>query len=484
MRIIDMSNQEIPPLRLHHKALYGFGSVAYGVKNNGYDYFLLMFYSIVLGVDARLVGLALLIALVFDAVSDPVAGYLSDNLRSRWGRRHPFMYAAAVPVALCYFMLWQPPEGFSEWHLFIYVTLLSILIRTLITFYETPSSALAPELTEDYHTRTSLLSFRYLFGWTGGNAMSVLMFGLLLVSAPGMPDGRFNMEGWSNYGIIASLLIFVAILGSSIGTHSRIPYLKAPPKSTTKMTLKKIVSEIVQTLSEKSFLALMVASLFGAVATGVAASLAFTFYTFFWEFSSADLFILTSLVFVSALLAFIITPMVSRRLGKKKATIVLGVLAFGIAPLPIALRLLNILPENGEPLLLPIILIVNTIDVALIIGMQTTFASMIADLVEQSELKTGRRSEGVFFASVTFIRKCTQGIGVLITGFILELARFPKQTAPEDVPSEALFDLGALYVPTIWFLWGAMIVSICFYKIDQKTHENNLRRLKETSQNT
>ena len=73
------------------KLAYGFGAVAYGVKNNGFDYFLLLFYSQVMGVDAPLVGLALLIALLFDAFSDPVVGYLSDNTHSKWGRRHPWM---------------------------------------------------------------------------------------------------------------------------------------------------------------------------------------------------------------------------------------------------------------------------------------------------------------------------------------------------------------------------------------------------------
>ena len=87
-------------LPLFTSVAYGFGSLAFGIKNNGFDYYLLIFYSQVVGMDARLVGLALLIALVIDAISDPIVGYWSDNLRSRWGRRHPFMFAAAFPVTI------------------------------------------------------------------------------------------------------------------------------------------------------------------------------------------------------------------------------------------------------------------------------------------------------------------------------------------------------------------------------------------------
>ena len=470
---------EPPPLTLLNKALYGFGACAYGIKNNGYDYFLLMFYSIVLGLDARLVGLALAIALVFDAISDPLVGYLSDNLHSKWGRRHPFMYAAAAPVAFFYFLLWQPPGGLSEAQLFAYVTLLSIFIRTLITFYETPSSALAPELTADYHARTSLLSFRYFFGWTGGNIMSVIMFGALLVNTTEHPDGRFNLEGWHTYGLTASMLIFISIIVSAMGTHNRIPYFIKSPKQIKRMTVKKIAFDIAQTLSEKSFIALMLASLLGAIATGVAASMAFTILSFFWELSSEQLLILTGMVFVSAALSFTVTPVISRYLNKKRATLVLGAVAFGVSPVPVVLRLLDLMPANGDPWLFPILVIVNTLDVALIISMQTTFASMVADLVEQNQMKTGQRSEGVFFASITFIRKCTQGIGVLIAGFIIELANFPKQTSASDIPEQVLFDLGKLYAPTLWILWGSMLVAISFYRIDQAKHEDNLRQLRE-----
>ena len=101
-----------------NKIAYGIGSVAFGIKGNGFDYFLLLFYSQVLGVDAYLVGLALLIALMVDSLSDPLIGYISDNTYTRWGRRHPYMYIAAIAVALSYFFVWNPPSGVSGNDLF------------------------------------------------------------------------------------------------------------------------------------------------------------------------------------------------------------------------------------------------------------------------------------------------------------------------------------------------------------------------------
>ena len=122
---------------------FGIGGAAEGIKNNGFDYVLLFFYSNILGVDAGLVGLALLFALVIDAISDPVVGYWSDNLRTRIGRRHPFMYAALIPVAISYYLAWNPPAGISGNDLFLWLLGTTIFVRLAFTFYEVPSTALA-----------------------------------------------------------------------------------------------------------------------------------------------------------------------------------------------------------------------------------------------------------------------------------------------------------------------------------------------------
>lgn len=457
------------------KLAHGFGATAFGIKNNGFDYFLLLFYGTVIGLEPGLVGLALMIALVFDALSDPLVGYWSDNLKSRWGRRHPLMYGAALPVALTYFLLWNPPE-LGQAGLFFYLTGLAILIRTFITFYETPSSALIPEITSNYEERTSLQSYRLFFAWAGGNLMSVLMFGLLLTGPLGMRDP----EAFKTYGIIGSVLMFAAIMVSALGTHSRIPHLHRPKASTERFGVRRIFREMVETLSEKSFIALFFATILSAIATGLAAALAFLMLNYFWGFSEFQIFIWTCTVFFSALLGALIAPWATRRMGKKGATITLGLLAFSLQPLPVLLRLAGFMPENGDPLLFPLVLGINVIDLALIIAMQAVSFSMIADLVEASQLRTGRRSEGVYYAATTFTRKTTQGLGVLAAGVILSVIAFPEGAAPGTVPADTLWWLGALYAPSLLVLWLGTLYCISRYKIDKAGHEENLRRLAMT----
>ena len=104
------------------KLAYGFGSVSSGIKDNGFEYFLLLYYGQVLGVDFALVGGALLLAMVVDGITDPVVGYWSDNLRTRMGRRHPFMLFSPLPIAVAFWCIFNPAEGLSEYQLFAWLT--------------------------------------------------------------------------------------------------------------------------------------------------------------------------------------------------------------------------------------------------------------------------------------------------------------------------------------------------------------------------
>jgi len=460
------------PLGMRVRLAYGFGAVAYGIKDNGFAYFLLLFYTTVVGLEPALAGTALLIALVLDSLSDPIVGYWSDNTRSRWGRRHPFMYAAGLPVALCYTLLWQPPD-WNDGALFVYLVTMAVLVRTLITFYETPSSALMPELTPDYDERTTIQAWRSLFGWVGGAGMAIFMYAFLLVPTENYPVGSLNREGYQIGGLIGGAVMLLAIWVSAWGTHHRIATL-AEPRARSNRGIGTVFKEVLETLKDRSFLALFISSIASSVATGLTAALTFLMLTYFWGFSSAEIFYWLVLVVVSALLGFFIAPWASKRWGKKSAAIRLGLFAFTVQPMPVFFRLLGWMPENGDPELFPLLAVINTIDLGFLIAMQAVLFSMLADLVEQSEVKTGRRNEGVFYSALTFIRKTNQGIGAFIAGLMLSFVAFPEAATPEVVPTQSLTLLGALLISAQWLLWSVMLGALTFYRLDRDQHQSNL----------
>jgi len=177
------------------------------------------------------------------------------------------------------------------------------------------------------------------------------------------------------------------------------------------------------------------------------------------------------------MIGFVLAPLVSRRLGKKRGAIIVGLVAFLGAPLPIVLRLVGLLPPNDDPFVFWFVLIAQVIDVGLIICFQILFAAMLADLVEDSEVTTGRRSEGVFNAAETFVDKSVRGLGVMAASAVLTLAALPTGAKVEEVSADTLWWMGALYVPLVLALWLSMIAVIAHYQIDEARHEANLRQL-------
>ena len=187
------------------KFWYGLGQLAEGVKNTAFSFFLVFYFNQVLGLSGTLAGTAIFIALVFDAVSDPVAGSLSDRLRSRWGRRHPFMYASAAPLAVTFCLLFNPPPGLGQWGLFGWLLCFAILVRASMTLYHVPHLALGAELTDDYSERTTVVAFRSFFSMIGAFATPVVGMGLFLRSTEQFENGQLNPAGYE------SLAIFFAI---------------------------------------------------------------------------------------------------------------------------------------------------------------------------------------------------------------------------------------------------------------------------------
>ena len=472
LRPTQGSTPETRKVDLSTKLYYGFGAVANGAKSNGFNYLLLFYYSQVVGLRADLVSLGILIALVFDAISDPLVGYISDNTHSRLGRRHPYMYAAGLPVALAYYFLWSPP-AWDQTGLFLYFVCMAVLIRTLITFYEIPATALVAELTDDYDQRTEMMSFRYFFGWWGGLTMAVMNY---LVFLPEEKGGLEYVQGWSNYGLAASFVIFISIYVSTIGTHKHIPHLRKPPTNEP-FSFTKTKKEIKETLSNRSFLALFVSALLQAVAAGVSTSLSIYFSRHFWELTTTQIGYMNIPYFFSAFIALMLAPRVSRWLGKKKGGMTVLGLAFAMAPMPYILRVFGFFPENGTDTLFWTLVVFNTVEVTLIIMSSSLIAAMIADVVEDSEVKTGRRSEGIFFAANSFAQKAVNGLGVVVAGQILAIIQFPTKAKPGQVPKETLFDLAYLYVPTLLFFYLFALAVLSVYKINREDHSENLKKL-------
>jgi Na+/melibiose symporter-like transporter len=462
-------------LSLSTKLFYGFGSVAFGVKDNGFSYFLAFFYAQVVGLPAQTVGFAIMLALILDAFIDPIVGQLSDNTRSRWGRRHPWMYAAAIPVAVSYLLIWNPPTGWSQPAQVAYLVAVAVLIRSFISCYEIPSAALAAELTTEYDERTRLLSYRYLFGWAGGLAMYGLALAVFLKPTAEYPVGQLNPAGYANYGLFAGGLMLFAILVTSIGTHRQIPGLRNPPQQ--RVTLGRLARELVGTLANRNFAFILAAAFFLYAGIGLGFAINLYFSTYFWEFNAAEIALFSFSSLTAAILAFLIAPRLAARFEKRSVAMLLLPIALAFAIGPVALRLLGAFPANGSPVLFETIFVTNILAVGIGIVANILFSSMIADVVEDEELKSGRRQEGVFFAAIAFASKSTTGLGIFASGLIIAAIHFPTGAKPGAVDPEIIRNLGLIFIPVQVVLYSVATALLAGYGITRASHAETLRRL-------
>ncbi|MET0179937.1 MAG: MFS transporter [Novosphingobium sp.] len=451
------------PTRL--ATLHGLGSIAYGVKDSGFSTFLLLYYNQVLGMDAKLVSLALMAALVLDAVLDPVIGHLSDRTHTRWGRRLPWLYLAPLPLAAAWVWLWSAPAEPS----FLSLMLTAMVVRALVSCCEVPGVALVPELTRDYDERTRLMRYRFLFGWAGGLLMLFLAYDVLLA------DGLLERRGYFAFGLTGAGLIVVAVIVSALGQHRWATGL--PARVPGKFSLAGAFGEIREALTHPAFLVLLAAGALAYTSQGVTFSLANYLYLFIWRFSPEAFRLYPFLLFASVVLTFVTVGPMHRRWGKRETGAACAVLGMVFWVVPFALRHFGAWWDEGTLLstaaLFGFFFLANWLSVAAMISA----SSMVADVVEASEAATGRRAEATFFAGNFFMQKCATGLGIFLTGILLELAGMPANAQPGRIPEAVIDTLALSYAVMIAVFAVAIALILRRFPITREDHEARLRAL-------
>ncbi len=439
-------------IRLGTKLAFGIGQLAEGIKNYGLSTFLLLYYNQVLGMSGSLAGLAIFVALLFDAVSDPVAGSVSDNWSSRWGRRHPFMYASALPLALGFYFLFAPPAGLGELGLFVWLTLFLVITRGAMTLYHVPHLALGAELSDDYEERTSIVAWRTVFGVLGQMVMVIVAFSFFFVDTPERA-GTLVAAAYPPFALTCGVLMALTIWGSALGTHDQIPYLKpvtvAPGRLPLRGVLIRVFRDLAEAVRSASFRWLFAGVLIVFVMVGVQSALNLYMGNYFWELDSGGLRWLTLATPVGFLLGAPFTRALNRRFDKKPS-LVMGTAWYAVFQLsPPVLRLIGLFPGNDHTLLLPLLVGMSVAGGVGVVQAIVSAGSMMADIADEHELKTHRRQEGIFFGALAFSGKGASGLGNLIGGVGIDLIAFPVGAVPGEVDPAVLVRLGLLYGPVV-----------------------------------
>ena len=304
-------------MKLITKLSYGVGQLSDGVKQASFSTFLFFYYNQVVGLSGSLAGMAALSALMVDAITDPMVGQLSDRFSSRWGRRHPFMLAGAIPFGVAIVALFSPPDGLSQMALFGWMLGGAISVRLMLTFFFVPHLSLGAELATDYHGRTSLIGYRVFFTYAGIFAFS------------------------------PQVLYFAGLLES---------------------------------------------------------------------------------MSITAKCAFVFT--------------------------------------------------VNSISKVFFIAYIILLDSTFSDVIDEHELNTSKREEGLFFAAGSFATKASYGLGSFFAGIGLDFIHFPQSASPETVPADAVLSLAILSGPVMFVLFSATVIISSRYPLTAARHSDIMHAIK------
>lgn len=441
------------PLTLRFKAGYGTGAMADGIVYAGFGFFLLFYLTAVCGMSGTMAGTAKLIALLVDAVADPAIGLASDRVRSRWGRRLPFMIGSLLPFACAFGLLFSIPPSLTGGLQFLYVTVCLIILRVSLSCFVLPMTAVGAEATDNYRERASIVSYRLTFQSAGILCGVVLGLGLFMAG----PEGLLGRENYVPFAWACAAVIVLAGMISIKAVYGALPRLHGA-KPDEGHFLAGFVREMVELSRNRSFLVLFGTVLTYFLAYSTAVSLALHASRYFWKLDAFSIQLVLLSTTLGPLLGAPISAFALRHIEKHT----LAIAAF----LAIALFLLwpPLFQLYGSSPLSPadaaVVLFFNGLltGTAIMIG-GVAFQSMLADTADEHEWLFGVRREGLFFSGLTLAYKASAGLGGLIAGVALDAIQFPSDLASKgpalSIPAEVLDKLGLISGPL-----PAVIVAI------------------------
>lgn len=470
--------EEKPRVTIWTLIAYGVGRMPEAVKVRFFDTFVFFYYTQILEVKPDLVGIAVAVALVFDAFTDPMMGSFSDRFDSRWGRRHPFMAASVLPLPVFFILLMVPPTGLDSIGLAVWLCTFLTLTRTAVTLFYVPYLSLAPELVPEFDRRSTVMVIRGLFAIVGTAVVLNIGFGYYLAPTEEHPIGQLNGAGYLPFAVSLAVIMVATSVISIVGTRRYVPFLtRAEPSR--RFRLSNIYQDLYAALRNSSFRIIFFSYFLFIVYLGAHAVTTLHMNTYFWELTTGEIQIYTNIVIVGALIGTVLAGPAMRMFDKKSAYLGSIIIALAFAASPVILRLIDLFPTRENPLFFPTLLGMHFIGLVAGLVAGTASGSMILDTTDEHELSTGQRQEGAFFGAVSFSTKFSSGIGHALAGYILTLIQFPlgSNVQPGDVPPDVVRDLGIFYGPGIAILPVIAVAMVFRYRITRERHAEIMSEL-------
>ncbi|HEX7946473.1 MAG TPA: MFS transporter [Phenylobacterium sp.] len=456
------------------KFLYSFGQTI----ESGYigvATYIFFYYTAVLGLSGSLVGLALAISMAVDAVFDPLIGSLSDNVRSKFGRRLPVMIVGAPLMALSTGLLFAPPTALAPFATFLWLVVMKIAIRAFASMFNLPYFALGAEMATGYVERSSIVAYRTF----GGIALGVVLTILALSFVFAGPGGLQRLENYPVFGWTCAALFLGAAAICCLGVWRYAASLPQP-LTPARPLLRALAPEVIEIFKNRSFRTLFFSALLAYVAAGLNGALNTHLAVFVWRVRSEDLQTIT-FAFLAGITAGVpLTPVLLRFMEKRSVVLVgLAMVVVCWSTLP-SLRAAGLFMLTGTAVV-PWLAVNIAFGGAGIGFLAIAYPSMMADATDEHEVKFGTRREGMYFAGLGFAAKAAAGGGALLGGIAIDLLHFPKEAGRHVgaiLPEDVLAGLAIAWGPVAGFIAAVSALMLIPYAITRRRHDDIAAALK------
>lgn len=465
---------------------YGVGSVPDSIKNFAWDLFILFLYTQVFGLSGTLTGLALLVAIAFDAVSDPYVGFLSDRSTGLpLGRRHSFMLFATVPFAVSFYFLFTPPAGLDQLGLFAWLVTFGVLSRLFMTFFAVPIRAVGAELSRDVGVRPRIIAFGTLGLTLARIGLPILAFSYFFVASEQYTRGQLDPTKYAPFAATFSIICVVAMLICIVGTYRpirEIEAMEAPvprPRIGPLEGLKAVISAMTVTPNVRWSFILALVVFFSIVSISI---LKIHLVTYLWQTPPGLTQWIISAQYIGTGIGAFTLPFLVKAIDRKLC-ISAGMVGFTVlSALAVLLPLWGLFPPAASPELAYALIVIFLV-AGLLLGVYfVAIGSLSADVADEHEVNTGRRQQALIGGFGMFAIKAAGALMTFITGVYLDLIAFPAGAPVGTVPAEKIAALG--YFSAGFCVLGALLVLLTVSRLDTslgKQQEIN-RRLQATMQ--
>lgn len=455
------------------KALNGLNGAVDNLLFIAYELFVLFYYSQVLGLSGTLTGAAILISMIADALTDPVIGSWSDNIRSRFGRRHLFMFASILPICVSFWLLFTPPAALGSVGLFLWLVVTSVAVRVTLTFFSAPASAVTAEISPLKSDRAEMGIYRQIVASVGQFSLLYLAFSIFFRSTPAFENGQENAAAYPDFALALSAIIMVCMLVGAGATFRRIRSFEATLGSpgSSHFNLRRALADWLNAIVRvPNFRAILFGLFFATIMGTTYRAMSIYLGTYLWEFTPAQIKNWQQLVLVGMFTMAIASRFIVPRTDPKKPYLTafsVLVLMYGLPPL---LTALDVLPPAGDPLLAYFLYAFNTTVGACFGVIMICSAVMFSETTDEYHYITRISQTGMIFGLITFGNKAASGLGKVVAGVILDAVGFPEKSEIDQLTPQILDNLAYLLSLVVFLAGAAGLVVLSRYNLDRQRH--------------